>query len=79
MNMLYILLILYVPYTVGAIVHLRKRHEKRRLFVFSALSLFGIMYTVAIIADWPMPTPESIDRLLYRPVSNYIRQHVLGL
>ncbi|MCR8842168.1 hypothetical protein NQ117_00575 [Paenibacillus sp. SC116] len=78
MNLLYIMLILFVSYMVGAIVHLRKRHENRRLFVFSALSLLGIMYTVAIIADWPMPTPESIDRLLYRPVSDYIRQHVLG-
>ncbi|MBD8499334.1 hypothetical protein [Paenibacillus arenosi] len=79
MNLIYIILILYFSYMVGAIVHLRKKHEKRRLFVFSFVSLLGILYTVAIIADWPMPTPESIERLLYRPVSDYIRQHVLGL
>ncbi|UHA73702.1 hypothetical protein [Paenibacillus sp. 481] len=79
MSLLCVLLAIFIAYSCWSIPFLLRKQERRTAQIVAVFSIMGIVYMLAIIADFPVPTPEKADRLMYQAVSDFIIHQTLGL
>ncbi|SDW13884.1 hypothetical protein [Paenibacillus sp. CF384] len=70
--LIFTIVVLFFVYVITSYVKLKKQGCRKEAVVLLFFSLFITCYFIPVIEDW-MPTSESLNTYLYKPISLYVR------
>ncbi|SFS68281.1 hypothetical protein SAMN05428962_2165 [Paenibacillus sp. BC26] len=70
--LIFTILMLFFVYVIATYVKLWKQKNRKEAIVLLLFGLFIACYFIPVIENW-MPTSESINTFLYKPISVYVR------
>lgn len=69
--------IMYLTYALWSIKVLRKKQRKKDMIVFCVLSLLVVFYLPIPFFNYQVPTIETINWFVYKPISEIILKQIL--